>query len=458
MAMNAARPKYEPRLESSRTVAAQIVYEVLENQRLFDEALESHEGFARLTVKDRRLAYHLAAGVVKYKRRLDYIARHYLQEKFDRLPAIILSVLRVGLFQLSVSERIPTYAAVSETVEVARRLGHGGTAGLVNAILRRFAGAGPDDRVLFPSRETERRRFLAEWYSYPDWLVDLFCELGGEERAEEFCRWGNREPAFTLRINPLKTDVAGLLHAAEAEHTVLEPMPEIPGYYRWQGAGGPSRSSAILQKGMASVQNASAGLVVRLLDPQPGETIMDLFAAPGGKSGAIAELQRDSGRVLAVDASTRRLAKVIENKERLGLASILPISGNVLCLPVHGADRVLADVPCSALGTLPKNPDARWQKSPADIARLSEEQFQYLTSAAAQVRDGGVLVYATCTITHQENRSVVGRFLARNPLFALESAVQAVDSRFVDSEGFLSVRDPGSGLDLVFAARLRKRR
>jgi len=440
---------------SSRLVAAEIVRDVLEEDTLLDGLLAGHDGFSRLSPEDRRLAYHLAAGAIKYKRRLDYIARHFLQAKFDRLPANIRAVLRVGLFQLSVSERIPVYAAVNETVKAARQLGHQGTASIVNAVLRRFV-ENRGEVVSFPERETHFKEHLAEWYSYPGWMIDLFIQLGGEEHAEEFCRWGNREPEFHVRINPTKTDEAGLLRAAREEGLTLESFSQVPGYYCWAGPTGPSASSVILQNGLVSVQNPAAGLVVGLLDPQPKERIMDLFAAPGGKSGAIAERQKNSGRVLAVDKSVRRLVKVNENKERLGLSSIMPISGDALSLSVHQVDRVLADVPCSALGTLPKNPDARWQKSPVDIERLASEQIEYLDSAAKHMREGGVLVYATCTITPQENRMVVEKFLADNPNYVLESAADFVAQEFVDASGFLVTFPPRAGLDCIFAARMRK--
>jgi len=439
---------------SPRLVAAEIVREVLEEGTLFDGALSGHDGFLRLSVEDRRLAYHLTAGTIKYKRRLDCIARHFLQAKFDRLPQSILAVLRVGLFQLSVSEKIPTYAAVDETVKIAQQLGHRGTASLVNAVLRRFAD--DPEVVSFPSPTDQLEQYLAEWYSYPDWLIDIFIELGGKEGAEEFCRWGNGEPDFFLRINPTKTDQAGLMRAAREESITLEPVSAVPGYYLWMGPAGPSSSSTILQRGLASVQNPAAGLVIKLLDPQPRERVMDLFAAPGGKSGAIAERQGNTGRVLAIDISARRLTKVNQNKERLGLSSVMPICGDALSLSVHRVDRILADVPCSALGTLPKNPDARWRRSPSDIERLAEEQADYLKSAARHVGEGGVLVYATCTITRQENQMVVDRFLKDNPDFILESAADFVSPGFVDARGFLVTLPPRWGLDCVFAARLRK--
>jgi len=441
---------------SPRLVAAQIVHEVFENDSLFGEILATHDAFPKLSPADRRLAYHLTAGTIKYKRRLDFIARHFLKGKFDSLPKNILAVLRVGLFQISVSEKIPVYAAVSETVKVARQVGHAGTASLVNAILRRFTDEENPNKVKFPSREKKFPHFLAEWYSYPDWLIELFLDIGGEQNAERFCRWGNREPDFYLRLNPRKATAEDLQTAAKKERIQLEPVAQVPGYYRWIGQAGPSSSSAILRNGLASVQNPAAGLVVGLLDPQRGEMVMDLFAAPGGKSGAIAELQNDAGRVLAVDVSLRRLGKVEENKERLGLSSILPISGDAAALKARRVERVLADVPCSALGTLPKNPDARWRKTPADIKRLAGEQATYLRSAANQVQAGGVLVYATCTVTRRENHQVVEDFLRENSGFTLESAAETTAQEFVDGSGFLVTYPPHPDLDCVFAARMRK--
>jgi 16S rRNA (cytosine967-C5)-methyltransferase len=426
-----------------RLVAAEIIRDVFEDRGLFNEFLANHPGFPWLSPVDRRLAYHLAAGTIKYKRRLDYIARHFLKEKFDKLPKNILAVLRLGLFQLSISEKIPTYAAVSETVTIARRLGHRGTASLVNAVLRRFSEKKRE--VVFPSPATDFKGFLAEWFSYPDWLIDIVCELGSEEQAEQFCLWGNREPEFCVRINPLKADEAKLLSAARSEGINLATIPLFPGYYQWIGTVGPLSSSKIIRQGLASVQNPAAGLVVRLLNPRPQDKITDLFAAPGGKTTAIAERQYDRGYVFAVDKSTRRLQSVAENKGRLGLKSILTLAGDATTLPEREVNRVLADVPCSALGTLPKNPDVRWKKSPADIERLARDQARYIEAAGRHVRKGGVLVYATCTITHRENQQVIEQFLAQHPDFKLEPAGDFVFGEFVDKDGFLNTCPPRSG-------------
>ncbi len=451
---NTAKSPGRRRAESPRVVAAQVVRDVFESDDLFDDILNTNPGFAKLKPIDRRLVYHLAAGTIKYKRRLDVIARHFLKAKFDKLTKNIKAVLRVGVFQLSISDKIPPHAAVSETVKAARRLGHQGTASLVNAVLRRCIDQGND--VQFPSPRKEPLAYFADWYSYPDWLIAMLTEIGDEGAIEEFCRWGNREPEFCVRLNPVKTTEAELLATGRAEEVILAPIPLFPGYYQWLSESGPSANSKILRRGLATVQNPAAGLVITLLDPKPRERITDFFAAPGGKSTAIAERQLDQGYVFAIDKSTRRLARVDENKGRLGLKSILTMAGDMRTLPPNQVDRVLADVPCSALGTLPKSPDVRWKKTAEDILRLSVAQREYLTACAEHVKPGGTLVYATCTIAPRENHGVIRDFLINRPDFLLEHADKSVGGDFVDANGFLFTFPPRAGLDCIFAARLRR--
>jgi 16S rRNA (cytosine967-C5)-methyltransferase len=198
-------------------------------------------------------------------------------------------------------------------------------------------------------------------------------------------------------------------------------------------------------------------LVVQLLDPQPGDTVLDLFAAPGGKSMAIAERVGPEGQVIAVDKNEKRLVRVIQNKERMGFKNILPIKADVANLGKRTAARILADVPCSALGTLPKNPEVRWTKRPNDVERLARSQRIWLAAAAEHVEPGGIIVYSTCTLTDQENTEVVKAFLDGNSEFTLESAEQFVPKAYCTADGFVSTNPPVDGLDGVFAARLRRR-
>jgi 16S rRNA (cytosine967-C5)-methyltransferase len=204
------------------------------------------------------------------------------------------------------------------------------------------------------------------------------------------------------------------------------------------------------------VQNPAAGLVVRLLDPQPGDHVIDLFAAPGGKSLLISEMVGPDGEVLSVDRSPERLKRLEENKLRFNATNMLPVQADVSSLGERTAMRVLADAPCSALGTLPKNPEVRWVKSKADIDRLARSQRIWMNVAGTHVAPGGVLVYATCTITHEENEDIVRSFLEANEEFELETAAKFVPEQFVTPEGYVASRPPFDGLDGVFAARLRR--
>jgi 16S rRNA (cytosine967-C5)-methyltransferase len=290
----------------------------------------------------------------------------------------------------------------------------------------------------------------------PDWLVDVLFARYGEDHARDIARWANAIPHLYLRLakdgpglerlNQLLEDAH--LHPARPHHEFVE--------YALVETSALVPDSPILKEPLGWVQNPAAGLVVRLLDPQIGEEVLDLFAAPGGKSLAIAEAVGPEGKVYAVDRNSERLRRLIENKARFAADNIIPIQGDVAQLHDRKASRILADAPFSALGTLPKNPEVRWTKTPADVERLARSQRIWLAVAAKHVTPGGVLVYSTCTITAQENEDVVQDFLDTNPDFALEDAKQFVPERYVTSGGCLATAPPIDGLDGVFAARFRR--
>ncbi|MBI3871453.1 MAG: 16S rRNA (cytosine(967)-C(5))-methyltransferase RsmB [candidate division Zixibacteria bacterium] len=443
----------------ARAVAYDLARRAVAGADPFDQLWHSDPGFLQLAPRDRALAIHLSAGVLRHLRRLDAQARLLTDGKSDELSDAVQWILRLGLFQVLDCDRIPAHAAVSTAVDAAKVAAHQGIAGLVNAVLRRAVREKPQ-LVAFSNVEATGPDDLGAWtdrLSMPEWLVSLLFDRFGVDAASRIARWANNPPAYYFR---LARGGAGLSRLEElvavAGLGTVRPHPDFPEYVAVSTAALTS-GSPLFSEPLGWVQNPAAGLVVRLLDPQPGETVIDLFAAPGGKSLAIAECVGPSGQVLAVDKSESRLQRVLVNKMRMGFEQILPVMGDVTGLGQRPGSRVLADVPCSALGTLPKNPEVRWTKTPADVDRLARSQRIWLAAASSHVEPGGVLVYSTCTFPPRENEQVVTAFLSGNPTFRFEPADPSlVPPRYISPEGYLRTVPPDDGLDGVFAARFRR--
>ncbi|HUU44502.1 MAG TPA: transcription antitermination factor NusB, partial [Acidobacteriota bacterium] len=381
---------------NARAVAYDLATRAFAGGLPFDQIWDEDSGLAALPQRDRALAIHLSAGVLRFKRRLDARARLLTDGKSDDLNEAVQWVLRFGLFQVVDCDRIPPHAAVSTAVDAVKVVSHKGIAGMVNAVLRR-AVRERDDLVMSTAADgTPAGR--ADCLSMPEWLADLLCDRFGADAFARIERWANHPPTYYYRLAKNGGGLERLQQVIEAgDLGSVRPHREFPEYVGVSTAA-LAASSPLFAEPLGWVQNPAAGLVVQLLDPQPGETILDLFAAPGGKSMAIAERVGPEGQVLAVDRSEQRLKRVIDNKARLGFDNILPVVGDVSDLGPRTALRVLADVPCSALGTLPKNPEVRWTKKPVDVDRLARSQRIWLSAASSHVDPGGVLVYATCTL------------------------------------------------------------
>lgn len=440
---------------NARAVAYDLATQAFRGEARFEQIWKCHPGLAGLTPRDRALAIHLASGVLRQYRRLDAQARELTGGKSEGLNPAVQWILRFGLFQILDCDRIPPHAAVSTAVDAAKVASHQGIAGLVNAVLRRAA------------REKEARTqqtdaaqpslSLGEQLSMPDWLVNLLLERFGHDAAERITRWANAPPHYYFRLASGRGGLERVNTLLQEIHlSPARPHHEFPEYTAVETAA-LAADSPLYKEPLGWVQNPASGLVVALLDPQPGDIVIDLFAAPGGKSLIMAEKVGPAGQVLAVDKNPERLKRLRENKERFEAVNILPIEADMATLGDRTAARVLADVPCSALGTLPKNPEVRWTKTPEDIARLARSQRIWINVAATHVAPGGILVYATCTLTRQENEDVVRAFLEANPSFILESAAGLVPRRYVTPDGFVATQPPQDGLDGVFAARFCKR-
>jgi 16S rRNA (cytosine967-C5)-methyltransferase len=423
-----------------------------------DLSLHAALGRSGLNAPDRAFATELVYGTLRWRGRLDFALRSFLDRDFERLEPLVASALRLGAYQLLLNDRVPDTAAVDQSVRCIRAAGVDRAAGFVNAVLRRLA-ANPDE-VTYPTLEEDPVAHLRDALSLPGWLAERWIERYGPEEAAALARASNDPPPLTIRANSQRTSQAELLEEIRARFPDAHKCKVARDGIVLARRGNPTHDPAFLA-GRFTVQDEASQLVVGLLDPRPGERVLDVCAAPGGKTTAIAERVGPTGAAFAVDRHPRRLALVRRAARRLGLAPVHCIERDatqslVDLAPEGGFDRVLVDAPCSGLGTLRRNPDARWRVRPNDPARLANIQVALLRSAARVVRPGGTLVYSVCTILPEENEEIVEAFLKSGDDFTLAEGPSEVRLR-IGGDGFLRCFPHQHDADGFFAARFERR-
>ena len=421
----------EPKGLAPRRLAWQVLQAVAAGAYA-DGALERELGRTPLSPADRGLATELAYGAIRQRRLLDAWLDQLGKVPAERQPPKLRWLLHIGLYQLLASDRVPPSAAVSTTVELAKRGGLARLAPVANGLLRAFLRrreAG-DTLPLTPEQALDPATALGVRQSLPSWLAVALLDWLPAERAEAFGRACNTPPSLDLRVNHLRSTpqaVQAAFAAAGVEAALLEGIPD--GLTLLGRSGELSRLPGYAE-GHWCVQDRAAQLVAPLLDAQPGERILDACAAPGGKSTHLAERMGDHGLVLAVDRGEARLRRVHRNAERLGLQAIQTrcVDASRLALEdpalVGSFDRILVDAPCSGLGTLARHADARWRLAPESVAELVELQRQLLEGLLPLLRPGGRLVYATCTVHPAENDQLVAALLQAHPQLELISSRQ----------------------------------
>jgi 16S rRNA (cytosine967-C5)-methyltransferase len=411
-----------------------------------DGALERELQRQPLTGQDRALATELAYGAIRQRRLLDAWLDQLGKVPAERQPPKLRWLLHLGLYQLLASDRVPASAAVSTSVELAKRGGLARLAPVVNGLLRSFLRQQEAGGGLVLSADPALA--LAQRQSLPDWLAQALLTWLQAPQAEAFAVACNQPPNLDLRCNPLRGSRDQLLADLRAAGVAAEPLAGLPQGLVLGGRSGDLRQLPGYAEGRWCVQDRSAQRIAPLLDPQPGERILDACAAPGGKSTHLAELMGDRGEVVALDRSAARLQRVGRNLERLGLTCIQTRVGDGTHLASRpeptpsqagdepgasptgpgagdddwwqgGFDRILVDAPCSGLGTLARHADARWRVGPAAIDDLVLLQRQLLEGLAPLLRPGGRLVYATCTVHPRENGELIAAFLAAHPHWRL---------------------------------------
>jgi 16S rRNA (cytosine967-C5)-methyltransferase len=360
----------------------------------------------------------------------------------------------LGFYQLHFTDRIPAAAAVSESVNLAVSMTDRSRGNLVNAVMR--ASLREPEKVKYANPQENPVKYLGDFYSYPDYFVKYCLREFGFEKTEKLLQMYNRPPHVTYSVNFLKAkpdEVANFLQKNNIEFSYGKYLPE----FLHIEEGGLPFEKELIDTGKVLVQDESAGLSVRLLNPRPKNNVLDLTAAPGGKATYMAIRMRNKGRLTAVDKSHIRLRLLVENMRRLGIKIIAPVACDLFDFQGGPFDRVLLDPPCSGWGTAGKHSDLRWAKSEQDLLHLTRIQGRMINKAAQLVKPGGILVYSTCSIIRDENDQIVEEFLLRNKEFELESAAEYFPEELVNERGFVKTYPSIDKLDGAFCARLRRR-
>lgn len=457
---------------SPRAVALSVLLSSQRTDDPLDELIERQTVSIR-EPRDRSLVMELVYGVLRRQETIDWRLGAVLSKPLPRLPVVVQMLLRLGAYQLLFLDRIPQSAAVNETVlsakSRAKKLGRDWS-GLVNGVLRNLIRVPAPS---WPDSATHPGESLSVRYGVPIWLVERWLDRLGYEQAERACRATSTIPAVTLRVNDNRLNrdeflervrqVGVAARATLISHVgvVLEKGQEVtslPGF----------------QTGEFYVEDEAAQLIPPLLDPKPGEVILDACAAPGGKTTHLAQRMSDRGTIYAIDRKSSRLDLLRQNCGRLGMQSILPIVGDVRTpsewssliadgvsfhegLPVF--DRILVDAPCSGLGVLRRHPEAKYRKDSSAFTRHRQLQSEILAAVAPCLRPGGVLVYSTCSTETEETEEVVSSFCQAHPNWTRESVAPWLPSAalpFVTVCGALSTMGNECGMDGFYAARLRK--
>lgn len=429
--------------EKPREIAARILTAPRARLDFVENRLERALTLASLTSADRRLCQELVYGVARWQATLDWLIARKTEGRTQK--AALQALLRLGLYQLFWLDRIPDHAAVDETVTLAKQLGFGPQAGFVNAVLRSYVR----EKAATRSRLAELKVTQPHLgFSHPAWLVERWTRLWEAESVRRLLEWNNAPPITYARLNTLRTDGQKLIAQWRAEGVEYD-------FRRWDWTGenlifelkahAPLARLATFQQGFFYVQDPSTLLAARELGPQPGEVVLDLCAAPGGKTTFMAQLMENRGRIQAQDNSPERLALLRENCARLG-ATCVEVESSPSDATFNGRppafDRILVDAPCSNTGVLRRRVELRWRLRPEEIDRLRARQLELLRRAAAQLKPGGVLVYSTCSLEPEENSAVVNTFVTEHPAFRLERVRELAP--FVD------------GVDGAYVARLVK--
>jgi len=439
--------------EGVRGLAVKILNRVERTDAYLEKLLDNEMRNTELNGQDKALLYEIVHGVIRWMGRLDWILNGFYKGQFSKAIPNLKNGLRVALYQILFLDRVPDHAVVNEAVEFVKKLQGQKPADLTNAILRNIIRnkAG----IRYPDPEEDLPGYLCAYYSHPSWMVKRYLARFGRKGTEELLAANNEKPYLTLKINALKTnpqEFNELLNSVNLKFNLGKYLSE---FFQLQNLTNITAWEYFAQ-GYFYVQDESAGLACRMLEAKPGMKILDLCAAPGGKTAYIAGLIQDKGEIVALDRYESRLKIMRKNMERLGIHCVRTKEVNALEYEGDKFDRILADVPCLGSGTLSKKPDIKWKKDLLDLKRINELQYSLLEKASTLIKSEGIVVYSTCSIEPEENGEIVKKFLSNHPEFKLQNAGEIFPPELVDENGCVQTLPHVHHMDGAFAAKLIK--
>ena len=437
---------------NSREIALNVVNRVLNEGAYSNLVLSKELNQSDLCDKDKALVTELVYGTLRRKNTLDTIISNFIRD-INEMDREVLNILRIAIYQMHFLDKVPEFAACNEAVELAKKISEK-DAKLVNGILRSYT-KNPDDIEVKSGKVNE----LAYIYSYEDWFIRMIYKQYGENYGKKILAGLNQTPKVTVRVNNNKADYDEVYDKLEEMEYNIEEGYACPEAIIISG-GKSVENNPLFVEGYITVQDESAMIVAPLLDVKEGDTVLDLCAAPGGKTTHIAELLNNTGKVLAFDLHENKLSLITENVERLGLNNVTVDVMDATKLNsklIASADSVLIDVPCSGIGIIRKKPEIKWNKTRNSLKELVPVQREIMDNAWHYLKSGGTLVYSTCTLNKEENEDNINWFLDKHKDATIEKIFLGnMDNFIYNDNGSLTIL-PNQYMDGFFVAKLKKK-
>lgn len=386
---------------TARFAAVQVLTH-FDQDNFLDTAL-----FDELDGRERNQANEYVQGILRRRSYLDFLIGEFSSVPVDELEFMFKNILRLGMYDLLFMDGTPDHAAINEPVEIAKTKISSRSGDMANAILRRVQR---EMAQLPKPAMKDRTKLVAVTFSHPEWMVERYVARFGEREAFQLMQANNRRPDYFLRVNELRTKPENFKLRLEKSGVEFEESEWLPGYFKVHSVI-EARTKGWFDKGLCQVQDIAAGFAPTILDPQPGETVYDLCAAPGTKTIVLSGMMQNEGTILSVDISAKRIAKIAENCEKYGAENVKIQRADIIEERFKLVDAVLLDAPCTGTGVLSKRADLRWKRTAEELNEIVKKQAELLDAAANMVSKGGRLVYSTCSIEPEENMDQIKKFL-----------------------------------------------